>query len=45
MTTTAGYYGNLVDEHTTNRKNAFWTLRPYNVYWQTTTIYFVHITV
>lgn len=39
----SGYYGNLVDEHTSNRKHAFWSLYPYNLNAATTTIYFMHI--
>lgn len=35
--------GNYVDYHTTNRYHAFWSLKPYNANWATTTIYFVHI--
>ncbi|MBC9729843.1 amidase domain-containing protein [Streptomyces sp. TRM68367] len=37
------YDGNYVDEHTTNRYHAFWSLYPYNPNASTTTIYFVHI--
>jgi hypothetical protein len=37
------WYGNYVDEHTTNRGHAFWSLKPYNAFWATTTIYFMHI--
>ena len=39
----SGYYGDLVSQHTTNRHNAFWSLRPYNQYWRTTWIYVVQI--
>ncbi len=35
--------GNYVDEHTSNRYHAFWSLKPYNAYYATTTIYFMHI--
>jgi hypothetical protein len=35
--------GNYVDYHTTNRYHAFWSLKPYNAAWATTTIYFMHI--
>lgn len=35
--------GNYVDEHTSNRYHAFWSLLPYNPNASTTTIYFVHI--
>ena len=38
-----GYYGALVDEHTNDRSNVVYNLGPYNVYWQTTTLYFEHI--
>jgi putative amidase-like protein len=37
------WYGNYIDEHTSNRYHAFWSLKPYNAYWSTTTIYFMHI--
>ncbi len=40
-----GYYGNWVDEHTSNRKHIFWTLRPVNAYFADTTIYYVHVSV
>jgi cell wall-associated NlpC family hydrolase len=36
--------GSYVDEHTSNRKQVFWTLKPYNPFWATTTVYEVHIT-
>lgn len=39
----SGWYGDLVDEHTTNRYHAFWSLMPYNSQWQTTTIDLMHI--
>ena len=39
----SGWTGNYVDEHTSNRKHAFWSLKPYNSKWATTTIYFTHI--
>jgi hypothetical protein len=38
-----GWIGNYIDEHTNNRRHAFWSLKPYNVDWPTTTIYFQHI--
>ena len=38
------YYGNLVDENTSNRTNAFWTLKPYYANWQQETVYYDHIT-
>lgn len=37
------WYGNYVDEHTSYRGHAFWSLKPYNAYWATTTIYFMHV--
>ena len=37
------WYGNYIDEHTNNRGHAFWSLKPYNAYWASTTVYFVHI--
>ena len=37
------WYGNYVDEHTNYRYHAFWSLKPYNSFWSTTTIYFMHI--
>lgn len=40
---TSGWSGNYVDQHTTNRFHAFWSLFPYNTQWQTTTITFEHI--
>ena len=39
----AGWQGNYIDQHTTNRYHAFWSLKPYNAAWATTTIYFMHI--
>jgi hypothetical protein len=36
-------YGNHVDQHTNDRQHAFWSLKPYNPNWNTTTIYFMHI--
>ncbi|WP_162233018.1 amidase domain-containing protein [Nostocoides japonicum] len=39
----SGYQGNYIDEHTSGRKHAFWSLYPYNAYRSTTTIYFLHI--
>lgn len=38
-----GWLGNYVDAHTNNRKHAFWSLRPYNSLWATTTVYLVPI--
>jgi hypothetical protein len=32
------YCGDLVDEHSSNRYHAKWTLEPYNAYWRTTRI-------
>jgi hypothetical protein len=34
----SGWCGDLVDQHTTDRYHAFWTLQPYNPDWQTTLI-------
>lgn len=39
----SGWVGNYVDYHTTNRYHAFWSLKPYNAYWSTTTVYFTHV--
>ena len=39
----SGWSGNYVDQHTNDRKHAFWSLRPYNSQWGTTTIHFMHI--
>lgn len=39
----SSYSGSYIDEHTSNRQHAFWSLIPYNSQWPTTTIYFVHI--
>jgi hypothetical protein len=36
-------YGNLIDEHTTDRHHIFWSLFTYNSRWASTTIYFMHI--
>lgn len=35
--------GDLVDQHTTDRYHAFWTLQPYNANWQTTKIGLWHV--
>jgi hypothetical protein len=37
------WYGNYVDYHTNDTYHAFWSLRPRNAMWSTTTIYFMHI--
>jgi len=38
----SGWYGNYVDQHTTDRRHAFWSLRPYNSQMaSTTTVYFM----
>lgn len=39
----SGWVGNYVDQHSTNRRHAFWSLKPYNVHWSTTTVRFEHI--
>lgn len=38
-----GWNGNFTDQHQTDRRHAFWSLRPYNNDWPSTTIYFMHI--
>lgn len=40
---TSGWYGDLVDAHTTNRYHAIWTLEPYNAQAATTVITLVHV--
>lgn len=35
--------GNFVNQHSNNRKHAFWSLKPYNEYWRSTKVHFVHI--
>lgn len=40
---TSGWSGNYVDQHTNDRRHAFWSLRPYNSQWASTTIHFMHI--
>lgn len=37
------WYGNYVDYHTNPARHHFWSLKPYNANWATTTIYFTHI--
>lgn len=39
----SGWYGNYQDQHSNNRKHAFWSLIPYNSQWSTTTITYVHV--
>jgi len=39
----SGWCGDLVDQHTTDRYHAFWTLQPYNPNWQTTRIGLWHV--
>ncbi|TAN32079.1 hypothetical protein EPN29_10165 [bacterium] len=39
----SGWYGDLVDQHTTNRYHAYWTLQPYNANSSTTSIDEYHI--
>jgi hypothetical protein len=39
----SGWYGNYQDQHSNNRKHAFWSLIPYNSQWATTTISYFHI--
>ncbi len=43
LSTTYGYFGDLVDAHSHNRYREFWTLAPFNPYRSTTTITPVHI--
>ena len=38
-----GWYGNLVDAHTSSHGGAFWTLQDYNSQWQTTQTVEIHI--
>ena len=38
-----GWTGDLVDAHSSNRRHAYWALRPYNSQWATTRIYLVDI--
>jgi hypothetical protein len=38
-----GQVGSVIDEHTSNREHAFWSLKDYDPYWRNTTIYFVHV--
>lgn len=35
--------GDLVDAHTSSRYHAIWSLRPYNAWASTTTVYLIHI--
>jgi cell wall-associated NlpC family hydrolase len=37
------WYGNYVDQHTSDRKHAFWSLYAYNGYRNSTYIYFKHM--
>jgi hypothetical protein len=39
----SGWYGNYVDQHSTDHKHEFWSERPRNSKWATTTIYFMHV--
>jgi hypothetical protein len=39
----SGMWGDYIDEHTSDRYHAFWTLQPYNAAASSTTIYKVHI--
>ncbi len=39
----SGWIGDYVDQHTTNRRHAFWSLWPYNSDASTTTIYIMRI--
>ena len=40
----SGWTGDYVDEHTSNRYHAYWTLQPYNSYASSTQVYTVSIT-
>jgi hypothetical protein len=40
---TSRWSGNYVDQHSNDRLHAFWSLRPYNSQWASTTIRFMHI--
>jgi hypothetical protein len=39
----SGWSGNYIDQHTTDRFHAFWSLRPYNSQYASTVITFMHI--
>ena len=39
----SGWYGNIVDEHTTGRKHAIWHLTPYNSQWASTNTAEIHV--
>jgi hypothetical protein len=39
----SGYYGNVIDQHTSDRYHAIWTLMPYNSKRASTKIRFMHI--
>lgn len=40
----SGWWGDYVDQHTTDRYHAFWSLKPYNAnYMSTTYIRVVHV--
>jgi putative amidase-like protein len=39
----SGWYGDLVDQHSTNHYHAYWTLQPYNAQASTTTIDEYHL--
>ena len=38
-----GWTGNVIDEPTSNRKRVIWNVKPYNVAWDKTSFYFLHI--
>lgn len=39
----SGWYGWLQDQHTTNRRHAFWSLAPYNQLYASTEVDLVHV--
>jgi hypothetical protein len=41
--TSTSYYGNLVNQHSTDRYHAIWHLRPYNIHYSTTNYPLVHL--
>lgn len=43
-TTPDNYTGSWVDQHSPGRKQIFWTQRPYNLTWATTTVVEMHVT-
>lgn len=39
----SGWYGDWIDQHTTDRRSAYWALTPYNGNWYTTKITVWHV--